>query len=434
MRAIPARRTVRAGRPVSERPAGPEIAPDAFRGASAPSSLYLHFPFCVHRCHYCDFSVHRTGTPPVEEWIDCLGREARQWFGRTGWPAPLRLETLFVGGGTPSLIGTRMGRLKERLEEFFDLGDEGVEWTAESNPASLTPEIAASWRGVGVNRISIGVQSFDDCVLEWLGRLHDARGARRAIASALEAGFERLNADLIFGLPADVPRDWGREVEAVLEAGVTHVSAYGLTAEARTPLGRRVRAGEVRMADGERYASEYLAAVEALVSKGFEHYEVSNFALPGHECRHNWHYWDGSSYLGLGPSAHSFLAGMRTWNVFRWEAYRRALARGDEVLEGRETPGAGESRLERLWLALRTNRGLPADGAMGAEIRSNAADLLEAWCTAGWVDRDGADLRLTAEGFLRMDELTALLEGRLSEPRVRDGFRENDGARQSFGA
>jgi len=356
------------------------------------------------------------------------------WFERTGWSAPLPLETLFVGGGTPSLIGLGMDRLRSCLEERFDLAGGDLEWTAESNPASLTRDVAASWRAVGVNRISIGVQSFDDAVLVWLGRLHDAAGARRAIAAAVDGGFENVNADLIFGLPADVRRDWRREVETVLEAGVTHVSAYGLTAESRTPLGRRVRAGEVVMVDGERYAEEYLTAVEALTDAGFEHYEVSNFALPGHECRHNWHYWDGSSYLGLGPSAHSFLAGTRTWNVFRWEAYRSALAGGREALEGREIPGAGESRLERLWLALRTNRGLGQDAPLGAEIRATARDLLEEWSVAGWLSRDEPDLRLTAEGWLRLDELVAVIAGRMPAGREGDGPRERDGARQPFRA
>lgn len=396
------------------------LTPADLAESEAPGSLYIHFPFCVHRCHYCDFSVHRTARPPVDEWIECLRREARTWFLGTGWPAPHRLETLFVGGGTPSLIGARMGDLRVALSEYFDLSADDLEWTAESNPASLSAEVAADWRSVGLNRLSLGVQSFDDSVLAWLGRLHDAAGARRAIAGALEAGFESVNIDLIFGLPASLPRDWVREVETALETGVTHVSAYGLTAEPRTPLGRRVRGGEVRMISGERYAEEYLAAVEALTRAGFVHYEVSNFALPGHECRHNWHYWDGSPYLGLGPSAHSFVGGTRTWNVFRWEAYRRALGEERGALEGHETPGAGESRLERLWLALRTNRGLDGRAALREEIGSSAGDLLEAWDEAGWIHGGTAGLSLTPEGWLRLDELVAELGRRLPEARERD--------------
>lgn len=389
-----------------------ESAPP-IEGAGPPESLYVHFPFCVHRCHYCDFSVQRTSAPPVAEWAACIEREVEQWFRRTGWSRPMALRTLFVGGGTPSLLGDGMSRLREVLGGCFDLDIAGQEWTAESNPASLDEAVAGSWLDAGVNRLSVGIQSFDDEVLRWLGRLHDADGAKRALAAGRSAGFHSLNADLIFGLPASIVREWGREVEAALESGVTHVSTYGLTAEPHTPLGRRVRAGDVEMAGGESYAREYLAAVEALTEAGFEHYEVSNFALPGHECLHNWHYWDGSAYLGLGPSAHSYIGGARVWNVFHWAAYRRALTDGDSALEGHESPGAGESRLERLWLAFRTNRGLAMDDPLAESVFAHAGGLIETWQAAGWVERDESGVRFTAEGWLRLDELVAALEGRM---------------------
>ena len=263
-----------------------------------------------------------------------------------------------------------------------------------------------------MNRLSLGVQSFDDEVLRWLGRLHDAAGARRALSDARAAGFENLNVDLIFGLPASVERDWDAEVEAALEAGVTHVSAYGLTAEPRTPLGRRVAAGEVVMAGGERYAAEYLSAVAALEEAGFVHYEVSNFAIPGRECRHNWHYWDGSPYLGLGPSAHSYLDGTRTWNVFRWEAYRVALMGGSSAARGPRDGGGGRestgTTLARPSYKPGTSRGDP----LAQEVMAGAGDLVVAWSEAGWLTVDESRIRLTAEGWLRMDELVAALGGR----------------------
>jgi len=385
------------------------------QGAEPPGSLYLHFPFCVHRCHYCDFSVHRTGTPALEEWIECLGLELDGWFRRTGWDTPRRIETLFVGGGTPSLLGSEMGRLADVLRNWFRWEPAAVEWTAESNPTSLSPAVAQAWREAGVNRLSVGVQSFDDVVLRWLGRRHDGPGARHALAVGRAGGFENINADLIFGLPESVPRHWRAEVESVLEAGVTHVSAYGLTAEPRTVLGRRVRAGVVRMVDGERYAQEYLCAVAALEEAGFVHYEVSSFALPGCECRHNWHYWDGSSYLGLGPSAHSRLGNVRLWNVFPWEAYRRAVKNGASPREDYEVTGAGERRLERLWLAFRTNRGLSSTDPLWQMAGALAGDLLEAWSQAGWLVRTGDAVRMSAPGWLRLDELVAALGARMHE-------------------
>jgi oxygen-independent coproporphyrinogen-3 oxidase len=398
----------------------------SLEGVAPPISLYVHFPFCVQRCHYCDFSVHRTGTPPLEEWLECIEREADDWVQRAGWAEPVRLETLFVGGGTPSLMGDSMSRLSRILSRRFALDTDSHEWTAESNPASLEAAVVEAWLEAGVNRLSLGVQSFDDEVLRWLGRLHDAAGARRALSDARAAGFENLNVDLIFGLPASIERDWDSEVEAALQAGVTHVSAYGLTAEPRTPLGRRVAAGEVVMAGGERYAAEYLSAVAALEEAGFVHYEVSNFAIPGRECRHNWHYWDGSPYLGLGPSAHSYLDGTRTWNVFRWEAYRVALMGGGRALEDHETVGAGESRLERLWLALRTNRGLPAGDPLAREVMAGAGDLVRTWSEAGWLTVDESRIRFTAEGWLRMDELVAALSGRAQATVNGNGLREGD--------
>ena len=403
-------------------------------GAGPPVSLYVHFPFCVHRCHYCDFSVHRTQTPPLAEWLDSVEIEVDQWFALAGWSRPIELQTLFLGGGTPSLLGADMSRLAEVLSRSFALGSDSMEWTAESNPASLDEAVAKSWLEAGVNRLSIGVQSFDDDVLRWLGRLHDAAGARRALAAARSAGFENLNADLIFGLPSSIERAWRDEVEAALEAGVTHVSTYGLTAEPRTSLGRRVKTGDVDMAGGKRYAGEYLAAVEALEEAGFVHYEVSNFALPGHECLHNWHYWDGSPYLGLGPSAHSYVGGVRVWNVFRWAAYRRALAGGGSALEGHETPGAGESRLERLWLAFRTNRGIAAEDPLAESVVTHAGDLVETWREAGWVVRDEFRVRFTAEGWLRLDELVTALGCRMPAMTKESGLREGDGVRESYRA
>jgi oxygen-independent coproporphyrinogen-3 oxidase len=407
------------------------MSEELFKGVAPPVSLYVHFPFCVHRCHYCDFSVHRTGTPPIEDWLECIEREADDRVNQAGWADPIRLETVFVGGGTPSLMGDSMGRLARVISRRFVADPEGPEWTAESNPASLDTAVAHSWLEAGVNRLSIGVQSFDDGVLRWLGRLHDAAGARRAVAGARAAGFENLNIDLIFGLPTSVERNWDAEVEAVLEAGVTHVSAYGLTAEPRTPLGRQVASGDVVMAGGDHYAAEYLAAVAALEAAGFSHYEVSNFAIPGRECLHNWHYWDGSPYLGLGPSAHSYLGGTRAWNVFRWEAYRQALKGGVSTLEGHESVGAGESRLERLWLALRTNRGLSTGDPLAREVLADAGDLVDAWSKAGWLRVDESRIRLTAEGWLRMDELVAALGGRATATNKWNRLREGDDAAQS---
>lgn len=376
--------------------------------APAPRSLYVHVPFCVHRCHYCDFSVARTAEAPIVDWIGAIEADFESWFRSTGWERGSDLETVFVGGGTPSLLGSHgMSELRSLLSEYFNLAAVR-EWTAEANPASLTGEICEAWLEAGVNRLSLGVQSFDDEPLAWLGRLHDADGAVEALGTARFAGFSNVNVDLIFGLPASVDRDWATEVDRVLELGVTHVSVYGLTAESGTPLGRRVTLGRVHMPPDDRYEAEYLAVVRLLTEAGFGHYEVSNFALEGRECVHNWHYWDGTPYLGVGPSAHSFLPPHRIWNVYRWEAYRVAARDGVSVREGFESLDREQVRMERAWLDLRTRTGLSA----GALVSGPASieNALARYESAGWLQNDAGRIRLTAAGWLRMDALIAELE------------------------
>lgn len=370
--------------------------------------VYVHVPFCAKRCHYCDFSVARARRPPIDAWLAAIERDLAEWFETFGWMERRPLDTLFVGGGTPSLLGAEgMRGLAERLAARFDWDPETVEWTAEANPNSLPPDVCAAWRELGVNRLSLGVQSFQDGPLAWLGRLHDAAEAEAAVRRARDAGFDRVNVDLIFGLPEEVPRDWPEDVARALALGVTHVSAYGLTAEPRTPLGRWVDLGRVRLPDDGRYGDEYLEVSRTLRAAGFDHYEVSNFARPGHASRHNWHYWDGTEYLGVGPSAHSYVGGERIWNVYRWDRYRRAAEAGASLREGRERPGPAERRLERVWLGLRTARGVPWDevDAHGHEAR------LAAWRAEGWIEDDGGRLRLTPEGWLRLDPLATEIAG-----------------------
>lgn len=379
-------------------------------GEGGPAlALYVHVPFCVRRCHYCDFAVSRVKEAPVDEWLACLTRELDVRRERGELIGTPELDTIFVGGGTPSLLGARgVAALAELLARHFRWDPARVEWTLEANPGSLAGEDCRAWLRLGVNRLSLGVQSFADAALRWLGRLHDASEARAAIDRARDAGFEDLNVDLIFGLPREVARDWGRDVEEAAGRGATHVSTYGLTAETGTPLGRMVDLGRVSLADEERYEREYLEAVGRLAAAGFRAYEVSNHARPGRECRHNWHYWIGTDYLGIGPSAHSFLRGERSWNVRRWEAYRSAMRAGEDPREGRERPDGGRSRLERAWLGLRTRRGLALE-EIGATPAARAA--VARWEASGWARRETGRLRLTPEGWLRMDALVAELEG-----------------------
>ena len=380
--------------------------------ASLPDSvsLYVHVPFCTRRCHYCDFAVTASADPPIGAWLEALAEDLNQWQVELGTPRLPRLDTIFVGGGTPSLLGAAgMEGLRRLFDDRFPLDPGSVEWTAEANPNSLTLDTARAWREAGVNRLSLGVQSFDDRALRWLGRLHDGNEATAAVERARAAGFENLSIDLIFGLPAGVARGWRDDLEHAMRLAVPHLSAYGLTAEHRTPLGRWVSTGRVTMPEPEQYEYEYLTAVDILEAFDLKHYEVSNFARSGYECRHNWHYWIGSEYLGVGPSSHSFVGGRRSWNVREWPAYRLAAQTRSSVREGHEELAPEQRRLESLWLGLRTRRGIEL-ARFGVPERAVAA-----WIEAGRAILEGGRLRLTSRGWLLLDELVTELSARDDE-------------------
>lgn len=368
--------------------------------AALPRSLYVHVPFCSRRCAYCDFAVEATREPPVAEWLAAVARELELTATERGWREPLALDTLYIGGGTPSLLGTgAMHALAQALGAHARWGAE-VEWTCEANPESFTHELAEDWGAAGVNRISLGVQSFHEPTLRWMGRLHGPDGPGRAVRNARAAGLDNLSVDLIFGLPERLGRDWDEDLERALELEPEHVSLYGLTAEAGAPLGRWVKEGRETLADEDRYADEFLRAHERLTAAGFEHYEVSNFCRPGRQSRHNAVYWTGAPYAALGPGAHAFFPPLRRWNLRSWTAYREAILDGRLPLDGEERIGAEDAALERVWLGLRTQLGLPL-----TELSPVQHELSQQWCRQGWALRAEGVLRLTAAGWLLLDRL-----------------------------
>lgn len=372
-----------------------------------PAHLYIHAPFCARRCSYCDFAVHVARKPPVEEWLNAIEAELRLTFEARGWTGPRPLSTLYIGGGTPSLLGPgAMAGLAERLRPFFDLS-ELVEWTAEANPESIDATLARDWHEAGIRRVSLGVQTFHAPALVWMGRLHGPAGARRAIEAVRAGGIDDVSLDLIFALPARLGRDWEDDLARAVELEPTHVSLYGLTAEPGAHLGRRVAEGRETMPDEESYAAEYRLAVDTLRARGFEHYEVSNFAVPGRRSRHNTAYWTGANYLGLGPGAHSFVAGERWWNERDWRSWSSTLARGELAVEGREVLTADQARLERIWLGLRH------DGGWSGPVGPAQARVLDDWRERGLLA--GRDpVRLSAEGWLLLDRLAVDLDGTFS--------------------
>jgi oxygen-independent coproporphyrinogen III oxidase len=373
----------------------------------SPEHLYIHVPFCVRRCGYCDFAVTATSRAPVDRWLDSIAAELALRLEREGWAAPLSLRTIYVGGGTPSLLGTgAMRALRETLRRFTEWGAD-TEWTAEANPESFSEGLALDWAETGINRISLGAQTFHEPSLRWMGRLHGTDGPGRALAAARAAGLANVSIDLIFGLPTRLGRDWAADLDRALDLEPEHISLYGLTAETATPLGHRVATGRERLADEDEYAAEYLLAARRLTAAGFRHYEVSNFARPGFESRHNAAYWQHRPYIGLGPGAHSFLPPLRVWNVRDWAEYCRRLQCGASPEETREVLGDSDVALERIWLGLRSD-----DGLQDSELGGTQHALVRDWVQAGHACYRNGRIRLTPAGWLLLDQLAVELDVR----------------------
>jgi oxygen-independent coproporphyrinogen-3 oxidase len=357
--------------------------------------VYIHVPFCQRRCSYCDFSIAVRKRIPVREYLDAVLKEA----------ATLELadfETIYVGGGTPSLLPAEaILALLHELTSPRRTPHAAREVTIEANPEDVTVDSARIWKAAGVNRVSLGAQSFDDAVLQWMHRSHDAAQTRRAVQALRGAGIENISLDLIFGLPEELHRNWERDLDNLCSLLPAHCSLYGLTVEPRTPLDRWISRGATQAPDDERYAEEYLFAHRRLTADGYQFYEVSNAARDGFRSRHNSAYWSGRAYVGLGPAAHSFDGRTRRWNLRAWEAYRRAIAEGRSAVESEETLTEEQRETERVYLALRTVEGLPVT----ARYRP-----LPPLTAQGWVVvRDGR-VKCTPEGWLRLDSIVTHTE------------------------
>ena len=364
--------------------------------------LYLHVPFCVRRCSYCDFSIAVRKRIPADEYVAAIRTELES--ARPTGP----LETIYLGGGTPSLLPP--DAIATLLQYVVDrkISPYAVEVTLEANPEDVTPEAARAWRFAGINRVSLGAQSFDDRVLRWMHRSHDAGRIGVAVETLRRAGIDNVSLDLIFALPRELSRDWSRDLDLALALEPAHLSLYGLTVEPRTPLARWVSRGAATASDDERYAEEYLMAHERLPGAGYVFYEVSNAARDGRRSRHNSAYWSGRAYLGLGPAAHSFDGRTRRWNLAAWEAYRRALAEGRSPVESEETLSDEQRELERLYLGLRTADGVPSTIL---HLPPQPTQSLQSMLDRGWLVADNGRIRCTPEGWLRLDALVGALTG-----------------------
>lgn len=371
--------------------------------------IYLHVPFCTRRCSYCDFAIAVRRAAPSDAYVEAVLAEWDLWRADPVWDQyPAEVRTIYFGGGTPSKLAPEaIARLLERIASNRTIAP-GAEITLEANPEDVSSAAAAAWRAAGVNRVSLGVQSFDPAVLSWMHRTHTVDQVPRAVEALHSAGITDLSLDLIFGLPEALERDWSRDLSHALALRPQHLSLYGLTVEPHTPLGRWTARGEVIPGGDDGYAAEFLLTHRTLTEHNFDHYEVSNASLPGHRARHNSAYWQRAPFIGLGPAAHSGFGSERRWNVRDWAAYQRLLAAGKSPHEGREVLDQVAIDLEELYLGLRTSDGLP--------LHRLPLDDVQAWETAGWARCDQGRVRLTAEGWLRLDALAGSVDSRLLTP------------------
>lgn len=369
-----------------------------------PAGLYIHVPFCSAICPYCDFAV-RTGKPKARgDYVQTLIREIALW---DTWPEPF--DSLYLGGGTPSLLeAEQLSRIIDSAREHLPMVEDTTLFL-EANPEDVDPEQARAWRELGIATISLGVQSFVDSELKWLGRRHDARRARDSVATCLEAGFTSVSVDLIFGLPGQSSQALKYSLDAVRDLEPQHVSCYQLTIHDNTPFARRRERGKLIEMENNAQAELLELVHTELGNAGWVAYEVSNFAVSlEHRSRHNQKYWQHVPYLGLGPSAHSFDGRKRWWNLRELPVYEDQLRKGQRPIEQSETLSDEELALESLMLGLRTTAGVDLNRfreRFRIDLMAHNESLIAELEVGGFVRKRGTSLVPTVAGLAVADGL-----------------------------
>jgi oxygen-independent coproporphyrinogen-3 oxidase len=376
----------------------------------AAAGLYLHLPFCLRKCPYCDFSSVPLEGAQLAPYLAALRGELA--LRRDECPP---LGSVYLGGGTPtalppSALAALLAEVRRELAVRED-----AEVTVEANPGTVDEGGLAALRAAGANRLSLGVQSFDDRALAALGRIHDAAQAHQAVQAARRADFDNLNLDLIFAVPGQTEAEWEATLQAALEHAPEHLSVYGLTFEPGTPFHAALCRGELQPAAEETQARMFERARARLLAAGYRHYEISNYALPGRECRHNLNYWRGGEYLGLGASAHSFLGGVRWSNVRPPGEYVARLQAGAPPLAGAERLSRERRGEESLMVGLRLAEGVSLAGlepGLGQDLAAVYGRRIRALAAQGLLEAEGGRIRLGERGWLLASYVTqALLTG-----------------------
>lgn len=370
----------------------------------AVAGVYLHIPYCRQACHYCDFHFS-TRLETLGDLMDALLGEM-ELRSRESWAGKVP-ETVYFGGGTPSLLpARRIGEVMDRLHGLCGIAED-AEITLEANPDDISPANLREWMSMGINRLSIGIQSFDAGELKFMNRIHTASQAESAVKRAQDAGLVNLTIDLIYGVPHSAPGVWEGNLAQAIRLDVPHISAYCLTIEHGTYFGHRVRKGLLEGISDAEAERQYLALCEVLQGAGYEHYEVSNFARPGAYSRHNSGYWGDQPYAGFGPGAHSYDGASRSWNVRNNPVYIRSIREGRLPSES-EILTAEDRRNEYLITGLRTRRGLSRERLLrefGLDLDRDKEERMEEWKRRGWIVQEGDRFALTNLGMWMSDQV-----------------------------
>jgi oxygen-independent coproporphyrinogen-3 oxidase len=368
------------------------------------AGIYLHIPFCKKACHYCDFHFSTT-QHLLPEMVKAISLEAalqKDYLQET-------VETIYFGGGTPSILSAEyLITLLEALHQHFDI-DPLAEITLEANPDDINESKAVAWKQAGVNRLSIGIQSFDEKDLSWMNRAHTAKQAKEAIEVVQKAGFENLTIDLMYGTPTLTDEQWGKNVFTAIAYGIHHLSCYALTVEPATALAKMINKKTVENVDTDKQAKHFQLLTGWLQAAGFEHYEISNFAKPGYRSRHNTSYWKGRNYLGLGPSAHSFNGQSRQWNISNNALYLTSIMQGTIPFEI-ETLTLRQQFNEYIMTGLRTLEGISLrliEERWGQDYKEATLVNCRKHITSGNLECINNQVRLTVAGKFMADGIAA---------------------------
>jgi oxygen-independent coproporphyrinogen-3 oxidase len=363
------------------------------------SGIYLHIPFCRKACNYCNFHF-ATSLQYKNEMVTALLKEIEL---RKDYLQNEKVSTIYFGGGTPSILDKEDCKgLINKCKTEFNVSDD-AEITLESNPDDITEEKLISWKEAGINRLSIGIQSFFEEDLQWMNRAHTAEQAIGSLQSAIKQ-FDNITIDLIYGYPILTDEKWKQNVDTVIQLGIAHISCYALTVEPKTPLDKLIRQHKKEDVDPEKQAQQFLLLMDWLQDAGYEHYEISNFAKPGMRSRHNSSYWAGKKYLGIGPSAHSYSGNSRQWNIANNKTYIDSLISSTIPFE-KETLTETQKLNEYIMTSLRTIEGLN----LKAVDRGLSTDNYQKFIDTGKMVEENGFLKLTKEGKLFADGIAASL-------------------------